>query len=295
MKSSVTIGVLDGVHLGHRSLLRRLDDSLRRVVLTFDPHPLEVLRPGIHPRLLTTLPERTALLEGLGIDEVIALDLADIKELSPEDFVKRYLVDRLDIGQLVVGNDFRFGRDRSGDVALLEQLASNGGWEVDPIDLVIDKGAPISSSRIRGLVEEGNIVQANQLLGSEFTVTGEVVHGDKRGREIGYPTANMRPPSRKVIPGTGVYACRVMLAGEMHDAAVNVGFRPTFDGTELLIEAFIFDFSREIYGEKVAISFVERLRPELKFDSVEALVENMDQDVERARQILGLSSESNMS
>lgn len=295
MRSSLTIGVLDGVHLGHRALLSHLDPDLTRTVVTFEPHPIEVLRPGTHPRLITTVDERSDLLRAVGVDEVVVLDLADIKELTPEEFVEKYLVDRLDVGHVVVGSDFRFGKDRAGDVALLERMGESGGWSVDAIDLVHDGDVPVSSSRIRGLIETGDFTNATKMLGSHFTVTAEVVHGDKRGREIGFPTANMRPPARKVIPAIGVYACFATLGDETRPAAVNVGFRPTFDGKDLLIEAFILDFDQEIYGETLRLHFVERLRPELKFDSVEALVDTMTDDVARARRILELTSPPNMS
>ena len=295
MKSSITIGVLDGVHLGHRALLAHLDRSMRRTVLTFEPHPIEVLRPGTHPRLITTLEERTGLLHSLGVDRVVALDLGTIKDLAPADFVSRHLVDEMDVGHLVVGSDFRFGRDRAGDIELLRRLATEGGWKVEAIDLVADEEAAISSSRVRSLIEGGEIIRATSMLGSHFVVTGEVVHGDKRGREIGFPTANMRPPERKVIPATGVYACFATVGGTTHQAAVNVGYRPTFDGTELLVEAYILDFDEEIYGETIAVHFVQRLRPELKFESVESLVGAMTGDVARAREVLEATAAPNMS
>lgn len=284
--TSATIGVLDGVHLGHRALIARLDETITRSVLTFDPHPVEVLRPGTPPRLITTIDERTRLLDEAGVDVVGVLDLGEIKDHSPEDFVEGVLVDKLQIGHLVVGEDFRFGKDRVGDVALLSRLGSRHGFEVEPIRLVQDDGFPVSSSRIRGLIETGRMAAAGLLLGSWFTVTNTVIGGDKRGREIGYPTANMTPPQRKVIPANGVYSCFATIDETRHDAAVNVGVRPTFGGGELLIEAHILDFDEDVYGKAMTLEFVDYTRPELRFPGVDELIARMDQDVERSRQVL---------
>ncbi|HUF14319.1 MAG TPA: bifunctional riboflavin kinase/FAD synthetase [Acidimicrobiia bacterium] len=284
--ASVTIGVLDGVHVGHRSLLSRLDESMTRTVLTFDPHPVEVLRPGTAPRLITTIDERIALLAGTGVEQVGVLDLAEIRSLRPEDFVEEVLVGKLATSHIVVGDDFRFGRDRSGDVGLLERMGPDLGFEVERSDLVADDGAAVSSSRIRELIEAGRVSDAARLLGSWFTVTNTVVPGDERGREIGFPTANLRPPDRKVVPATGVYACFATVGGERHDAAVNVGVRPTFGGGELLAEAFILDFDESIYGHDLTTEFVEYIRPELKFAGVADLVSQMGRDVTETRSIL---------
>lgn len=284
--ASMTIGVLDGVHLGHRELLRRLDPSLLRTVLTFDPHPMEVLRPGTAPRLITTIEERIALLEDAGVGCVGVLDLAEIKDQVPQEFVSQVLVERFAVSHLVVGADFRFGKDRSGDVGLLQEMGRRLGFAVDVIGLLEVAQATVSSSRIRALVAEGRVAEAAELLGSRFRLTNVVVDGDKRGREIGYPTANLRPPPRKLIPGHGVYACLATVDGVTHRAAVNVGVRPTFGGEELLIEAFILDFEADIYGRELTLEFVEYLRPELAFAGVAELVEQMAVDVDRASAIL---------
>lgn len=284
--TSVTIGVLDGVHRGHRELLRRLDPSLLRTVLTFDPHPLEVLRPGNGPRLITTIEERLVLLEEAGVGCVGVLDLNEIKEQAPREFVEEILVGRVSVAHLVVGADFRFGKDRAGDVPQLEQLGEGLDYRVDVIELVEVGETPVSSSRIRALIEAGRVGEAAQLLGRRFRLTNQVVDGDKRGRKIGYPTANLRPPPGKLIPGHGVYACFATVDGVTRDAAVNVGVRPTFGGDELLIEAHILDFDDEIYGNDVTVEFVQYLRPELAFDGVDDLVEQMEADVSQAESIL---------
>lgn len=287
--SSVTIGVLDGVHVGHRALLSRLDGEMTPTVLTFEPHPVEVLRPGTPPRLITDIDERIELLDEAGIERVGVLDLGEVKELSPEEFVRNVLVDKLDVGHLVVGEDFRFGRDRVGDTGVLQALGNQFGFGVDVIGLVGHGDESVSSSRIRRLIETGDVAGAARLLGSRFRLTNTVVDGDKRGREIGFPTANLRPPERKVVPGNGIYACFVTVGGGTHDAAVSVGVRPTFGGGELLIEAFILDFAGEIYGEAMTVEFVDYTRPELAFDGVDELVEQMEDDVARVREILEMA------
>lgn len=284
--SAVTIGVFDGLHLGHRALLAEMVPSMTRTVLTFEPHPVEVLSPGTPPRLITTIEERIRLLSAAGVEVVGVLDLNEIKELAPEEFVSAILVDRFSVGQMVVGLDFRFGKDRTGDVDLLHRLGDRLGYAVTPVPIVDSGEQPVSSSRIRSLIEEGRVAEANRMLGSRFVVTSTVVEGDKRGREIGYPTANLRPPPRKLIPGHGVYACFASVGGRFHTAAVNVGVRPTFGGGELLIEAHLLDFAGDVYGEDMTVEFVEYLRPELDFDTVDALVAQIGADVSASRSIL---------
>jgi riboflavin kinase / FMN adenylyltransferase len=283
---AVTIGVLDGVHLGHRSLIRRLDPSLVRTVLTFDPHPIEVLVPGTHPRLLTTIEERVALLEGVGVEQVGVLDLADVRELDPVRFVEEILVERLQVGQVVAGPDFRFGRDRAGDTTLLVELGKRLGFGVDMAPLVIEGDEVVSSSRIRALVEEGRPDRAGAALGSLFRLTGEVIRGDRRGREIGFPTANLEPPPRKALPASGIYAGYATVSGSRHQAAISIGVRPTFGAGRLVVEAYILDFDRDIYGESIVVELAHYLRPELAFATVEDLVERMARDVEETRSLL---------
>jgi riboflavin kinase / FMN adenylyltransferase len=285
--TAITIGVFDGVHLGHRSLLNSvLESGLTPVVLTFDPHPAEVLAPGSHPRLLTTVDERIELLGGLGIEFVGVLDLAEIRSFPPERFVGEVLIEKLGMSHLVTGTDFHFGRDRAGDVGFLMAAGERLGFTMDVVELK-DHGGVISSSRIRALVERGEMAEAADLLGSDFTLTNIVVTGDRRGRELGFPTANLEPPVRKVIPGHGIYAGKARVDGRWHATAINVGVRPTFDGTGLVIEAYILDFDRDLYGEALTLEFVEKLRPELKFDDVADLISQMKVDVEMVRAIVG--------
>ncbi len=282
--SSVTVGVLDGVHTGHRKLVSRLRvGPLVPTVATFEPHPVEVLGHDSRPRLITSLDERIELLEALDVQQVAVLDLREIRDLSPQQFVEEILVGKLAAKKIVAGIDFQFGKDRAGSVALLNSVGPALGFHVDVMELVVDEGV-VSSSRIRGLIEAGDVSGAADLLGSRFRLSNVVVPGDERGREIGYPTANLAPPPRKVIPADGVYAAYAELEGSRYPAAVNVGVRPTFDdGGSRLIEAYLLDFSGDLYGKSLTLEFVSRIRDELKFDSVDELVTAIAGDVEDVR------------
>lgn len=285
--TALTLGVFDGVHLGHRQLLgRAFEHDGTHSVITFDPHPVEVLAPGTSPRLITNIDERLDLLEGMGAELVAVLDLAEVREFRPEQFVSEILVGKLAVSTLTVGDDFQFGKDRAGDVGFLTEAGSISGFDVDVVGMVAEGGQPVSSSRIRSLIEVGSVSDAAGLLGSRYRMSGPVIDGDKRGRDIGYPTANLRPVERKVIPGNGVYATVTRVNGIEHMSATNVGTRPTFGGGERLIEAHILDFDGDLYGEEITVEFVERLRPELEFKSVAELLEHMEEDVERSRKIL---------
>ncbi|MEX1134438.1 MAG: bifunctional riboflavin kinase/FAD synthetase [Acidimicrobiia bacterium] len=290
--TAVTVGVFDGVHLGHRTLIDRLEATgYVPTVLTFDPHPAEVLSPGFHPRLITTIEERLDLFAGAGVELVGVLDLAEIRHLQPEEFVNEVLEQRLAMAAMVMGTDFHFGRDRAGDVDYLRHAGDRKGFKVDVVELQEVDGV-ISSSEIRALIETGEVSAAASLLGSRFRLSNVVVHGDNRGRKIGFPTANLQPPGRKVIPGHGVYAAFALLRSERHQAAVNVGVRPTFGQSDLVVEAYLLDFNDDCYGETMTLEFVERLRPELKFAEVSELVEQMSVDVAMVRELLaGVSGE----
>lgn len=273
----VAVGTFDGVHRGHRQVIEGSD-----AVLTFDPHPVSVVAPQAAPRLLTTLARKAELLEGLGVQElvVIPFDRAFAAQ-TPEAFIEEVLVSRLGAERVAVGENFRFGNRATGDTELLR---ADGRFEVSVAPLLEVDGEVVSSSHIRGLVLGGAVEYAGHLLGAPFAMAGTVVHGDKRGRELGFPTANLVPPEGYVVPGHGVYAARA----NGHAAAVNVGVRPQFEtGRGELIEAFLIDFDADIYGQELSIEFLKRLRGERRFPSVEALVEQMGLDVENAREIAG--------
>lgn len=273
------------MHLGHRSLLSRLDRAYSTTVLTFEPHPVEVLVPGFRPRLLTTVDERIELLGSLGIERVGILDLRDIRELPPDRFVDDVLVAKAGASEVVVGSDFRFGKDRAGDVELLAELGESRGFSTVVAPLLEGLGGVVSSTHIRALIEEGRAAEAAEVMGSLFRITGPVISGDRRGRDLGFPTVNLEPPSRKVLPADGVYAGYAVVTGERHPAAINVGVRPTFGEGVRLVEAHILDFEDDLYGRTVAIEFAQWLRPELRFDGADTLVAQMTEDVARTREL----------
>jgi len=271
----VAIGTFDGVHLGHREVIRGSD-----TVLTFDPHPLAVINPDATPKLISTFNVKRDLIAGLGIEELVVIPFDNgFASLTAEEFVREVLIERLGAVQVSVGDNFRFGQRARGTPDFLRE---HGEFETRVAPLVEAAGETISSTQIRGLVAAGEVGQAARFLGGPFLFEGEVVPGDRRGRELGMPTANVVPDERYVVPGHGVYAAWA----HGHPAAVNVGVRPMFEtGRGLLVEAHLIGSEGDIYGETLRIAFLERLRGEKRFDSVDELVAQMNRDVEDARRI----------
>ncbi len=267
----VAVGTFDGVHLGHREVIRGAD-----TVLTFDPHPATVVHPDRAPRLLTSLERKAELIARLGVEELVLIPFDDtFAARSAQDFVDDVLVRRLGATHVAVGENFSFGHRAQGTPAM---LAADERFATTVVRLLEAGGEVVSSSRIRALVSAGAVEEAGVLLGDPFTFAGEVVHGDARGRTLGYPTANLVPDPAYVTPGHGVYAT---LANREVPAATNVGVRPTFvTGRGELIEAFLIDWSGDLYGTRLELTFVERLRGELRFDSVDELVGQMARDVQ---------------
>jgi riboflavin kinase / FMN adenylyltransferase len=276
----LAIGEFDGVHLGHREVIRGAD-----TVVTFDPHPLAVIRPEAAPRLLTSVPIKAELLADLGVEELVIIPFDEgFAHHSAREFVDEVLVERLGATHVSVGENFRFGHRAAGDPDLLR---ADGRFETRVVPLVEVEGEIVSSTHIRGLVAAGDVAAAARFLGAPFQMRGPVVDGDKRGRELGYPTANLVPDPAYVVPGHGVYACRAWPANGEGGlaAAVNVGVRPTFaTGRGLLVEAYLIDFDGDLYGRELRLDFMRRLRGERAFPSAEALVAQMDRDVEAARE-----------
>jgi riboflavin kinase/FMN adenylyltransferase len=271
----VAVGTFDGVHLGHREVIRGND-----TVLTFEPHPLAVVKPDAQPKLIASYEIKRDLIAGLGVDELVVIEFDDdFSHKSADEFIEQVLVDRLGATHVSVGENFTFGKRAQGTPAL---LAGRTEFETRVVPLVEVQGETVSSSHIRGLVAAGEVKEASEFLGGPFLFQGEVVHGDKRGRTLGFPTANIVPSDQLVVPGHGVYAAWA----HGHPAAVNVGVRPTFKtGRGLLIEAFLLDFDGDLYGKDLRVAFVERLRGEKRFESVDDLVAQMELDVQRAREI----------
>jgi riboflavin kinase/FMN adenylyltransferase len=272
---SVAIGTFDGVHLGHRAVIDGSD-----TVLTFDPHPLSVIRPEATPKLLNTFAVKRDLIAGLGVEELVVIPFdRRFSEQTADEFVGDILIAKLRAERVSVGENFRFGKGAKGTEELLR---SHPEFETRVTPLVAVGGETVSSTQIRALVSAGEVDKAAEFLGGPFLFEGEVVPGDMRGRELGMPTANLVPDDRMVVPGHGVYAA--WASG--HAAAVNVGVRPTFEtGRGLLVEAHLIDFDGDIYGQTLRIAFLERMRGERAFDSVDELVEQMHRDVEQAREI----------
>jgi riboflavin kinase / FMN adenylyltransferase len=273
----VAVGEFDGVHLGHREVIRGSD-----TVLTFEPHPLQVIRPEAAPRLLTSFPVKVDLISGLGVEELVVIPFDhDFAAQSPQDFIDQVLVQRLNATHVAVGENFRFGHRAAGDPST---LGADDRFQTRIVPLVEVDGEIVSSSHIRALVQAGEIEPATRMLGAPFQLRGEVVSGDGRGRELGFPTANLVPDEALVCPGHGVYVARADDAC----AAVNVGIRPTFGtGRGVLIEAYLLDRDIDLYGKILRVDFLKRLRGERRFSTVEALIEQMQRDVEDARGVCG--------
>lgn len=273
----LAVGEFDGVHLGHREVIRGSD-----TVLTFEPHPLQVIRPEAAPKLLTSFEVKADLIAQLGVDELVVIPFdRGFAAQSPRAFIDEVLVQKLAASHVAVGENFRFGHRAAGDA---DTLLADERFQTRVVPLVEVGGEIVSSSHIRALVQAGEVGDAARMLGAPFQMRGEVVQGDRRGRQLGFPTANLVPDEALVCPGHGVYVARADGAC----AAVSVGVRPTFGtGRGVLVEAYLLDREVELYGKTLRVDFLERLRGERRFASVDALVEQMHRDVERTREICG--------
>lgn len=288
----LTIGVFDGVHRGHREIIRRLVDGAHAdgspaVLLTFEPHPASVLSEQ-EIKCLTTPDERAELLGALGVDGVITQPFTrELAGSTALEYMSR-IQQAIGLKHLLVGYDFALGRGREGSANRLAEIGRELGYEVEVIQAVSDESGVISSTEIRKLVSTGNVSEAAHLLGYDYSLGGEVIRGAGRGRTINFPTANIDYPSGKVVPSNGIYACWARLGTEKFMAATNIGYNPTFtpDRKTLSLEAYLLDFDRDIYGQHVKLEFVSRIRNELKFNSIEALIWKIQEDVEKTRELL---------
>ncbi|MET7766425.1 bifunctional riboflavin kinase/FAD synthetase [Streptomyces sp. NPDC005355] len=296
-RSVVTIGSYDGVHRGHqliigRTVARARELGVPAVVVTFDPHPSEVVRPGSHPPLLATHQRRAELMAELGVEAVLILPFTtEFSRLTAGDFVAKVLVDRLHARVVVEGPNFRFGHKAAGNVAVLRELGATYDYEVEVVDLYergeAGDGEPFSSTLVRRLVADGDVAGAMEVLGRPHRVEGVVVRGAQRGRELGFPTANLETLPHTAIPADGVYAGWLTAQGEVMPAAISIGTNPQFDGTERTVEAYAIDrVGLDLYGLHVEVDFLAYLRGQEKFDSIEALLERMAVDVKRARELV---------
>ncbi len=304
----VTIGIFDGVHRGHQALIGRTVEAaktrgLPSVLLTFDPHPSEVLRPGTHPAQLTTLRRKAELVEQLGVDVFAVLPFTlELSRLSPDEFVHEVLVDRLHAAAVLVGENFTFGAKAAGDVTLLRKLGRRFGFVAYGAELqggtldgegTLNGEITFSSTYVRSCIDAGDVGAAAEALGRPHRLEGIVVRGDGRGHDLGYPTANLSTPRYAAVPADGVYSCWFTRSAEPDrrlPAAVSVGTNPTFSGRERTVEAFVLDVDEDFYGQHVAVDFVGRLRDQVRFPTSAELVTQIDDDVRRTRQILGLAT-----
>ena len=307
----LTIGVFDGVHRGHAEIIARAVKAGRSrgvptVLMTFDPHPMEVVFPGTHPAQLTTLARRAELVEELGVDVFLVLPFTtDFMKLTPDRYIHELLVERLHVVEVVVGENFTFGKKAVGNVDTLRKAGDRLGFAVDGVSLVAEhlpsETVTFSSTYVRACVDAGDVVAAAEALGRPHRVEGVVVRGDGRGKGLGYPTANVAGPMHSAIPADGVYAAwftvlggqsgpdsvtGTLMRGRRHPAAVSVGTNPTFSGRTRTVEAFVLDTSADLYGQHVAVDFVARIRGQKKFASADDLIEAMGRDTEKARGIL---------
>jgi riboflavin kinase / FMN adenylyltransferase len=323
-RSVVTVGVFDGVHRGHQQLISRAvqrgrERRLPAVVVTFDPHPAELVRPGSHPARLTSLRRRADLIAGLGVEAFCVLPFtAELSRVPAAEFAHEVLVDRLHAADVVVGRNFTFGHRAAGDVELLTKLGQRFGFGVEGLDLIRDDGVTFSSTYIRACIDAGDVTAAAAALGRAHRVEGVVVHGDRRGRELGFPTANIAAAPHTALPADGVYAGRFVIARRepaaadaasdtaadtasdaaadgrpdpdarfrLLPAAISVGTNPTFSGRVRTVEAYVLDVDEDFYGHEVGVDFVERVRGQERFDSVSDLVAQMHRDVQRVRELL---------
>lgn len=294
-RAVVTIGVFDGVHRGHQATIghavaRARELGVKSVVVTFDPHPAEVVRPGSHPAVLTEPTRKAELIEALGVDVLCVVPFTpEFSRLPAEAFVHDILVEHLHAALVVVGDNFRFGHRAAGDVALLERLGRTFGFAVEGAPLVADDGTVFSSTYIRSCVDAGDVTAAAAALGRPHRLEGVVVRGDQRGRELGFPTANLLCHRYAAVPGDGVYAGWLVRRGHRESlaAAVSIGTNPTFSGRERRVEAYVLDFTGDLYGERLALDFLAHLREQRRYDSVEPLIVQINEDVARTRRVLG--------
>lgn len=288
---AVTIGNFDGVHLGHREIFRRVRERARAqggvsVVITFVPHPLQVVSPGTGVKLINSITEKEALIEASGIDYLLEINFDwAFASIPAAQFVEEVLVKAIGMESMVIGYDYAFGRNREGDVALLRRLGERFSFSVELLQPISNAETVYSSTAVRNMVGAGDVKGVVSVLGRHYAVTGTVVHGHQRGRGLGFPTANVQT-GKELLPAAGVYAVKVRVGGELYDGACNIGTNPTFANDKVSLEVFLFEFEGDLYGREVTLFFIDRLRGEMRFPGPEALKEAIAADVARCRTIL---------
>ncbi len=290
----LTLGTFDGIHLGHQEIIKRVietseTENLRNLVITFHPHPRKVINPEMNLKLLTTSVEQIKIFEQLGVKNLFIINFTkEFSQLTPNEFIKNFLVEKIGLRKIVIGYDHHFGKGRGGDVEFLNSCADKYGFEVSQIQQFLVDNEPVSSTKIRAAIESGDIQRANKMLGRTYSFSGVVIEGDKRGRELGYPTANIKLNDKdKLLPQIGIYAVMVELNGITYKALLSIGKRPTFynDG-EVIPEVYIYDFNDDIYGQEIKVNVIQKLRGEEKFNSAEELIRQMNIDRENGLKVL---------
>lgn len=290
----ITLGTFDGIHLGHQQIIKKVvecseKENLRNIVITFHPHPRKVINPELNIKLLTTTDEQIKILEQLGVENLFVINFTkEFSQLSPEEFVKEYLINKIGVRKIVIGYDHHFGKGRGGNVDFLISLSNKYDFEVFQIQPFLIDNEPVSSTKIRTAIEAGDIHKANKMLGRPYSFSGIVIEGDKRGRELGYPTANIQLNDEdKLLPQIGIYAVIVILNGVEYKGLLSIGRRPTFYSNGIVIpEVYIYDFTDDIYGQEIKINVIEKLRGEEKFSSAEELIKQMNLDRENGLKVL---------
>ena len=290
----LTLGTFDGIHLGHQQIIKRViecseENKLRNLIITFHPHPRKVINPEMQLKLLTTNEEQINILEKLGVQNLFIINFTkEFSQLTPDEFIKNYLVDKIGLSRIVIGYDHHFGKGRGGDVEFLLAAGKKYDFEILQIQPFIIDDEPVSSTKIRAALEAGDINKVNKMLGRYYSFSGVVVEGDKRGRELGYPTANIKLSDEdKMLPQIGIYAVLVEIDGIEHKALLSIGKRPTFynDG-KVVPEVYIYDFNNDIYGKEIKVNLIQKLRGEEKFNSAEELIKQMNIDKENGLKVL---------
>lgn len=289
----VTIGTFDGVHLGHQKIIERIDASAnqkncRSFLITFEPHPRKIVSKDSIIKLLTTTDEKLLILKKLKVQNVFLVNFTmEFSQLSADEFVKKYIIDGMGVKEIIIGYDHHFGKDRSGDLKKLTQLSKEFDFSLSMVEEVKINEQVVSSTKIRNALAEGNLLIANSFLGRYYSFSGKVIHGDKRGRTLGYPTANLQIDEDKLLPALGIYLCEVIVKNEKYHGLLSIGRRPTFYSEgEIIPEVFILNFDEDIYDANITLNLIERIRSEKKFDSVEALIKQMGEDKKTALKIL---------
>lgn len=289
---ALSLGMFDGVHLGHQYILKELtnkgqENDYETAVLTFWPHPRFVFNPNDDLKLLNTIEEKTQLIEKLGIDNLFLKEFdEDFRNLTGEEFVRQILIDQLNVKYLVVGYDHSFGKNKSGNFQLLETLSQELDFEVEQMEAINIHNKTISSTKIRTALQEGKIIEANEMLGYYYPISGKVVHGKKIGRTIGFPTANIEFDSIKLLPKKGAYIVEVFIDNQFHKGMLSIGTNPTVNGEKLTVEVYILNFNEDIYGKDIHIRFRDFLHEEIKFENLEKLIEKLEDDKKRTEQFI---------